>query len=122
MKKLIDLLFGKNESLRHTRNYMMGQIINKGLGFLLIPITTSILSTVEYATNSIFSSTVNIFVIVMPLCIYKGVTRFYYDPKYDKKEMLGNEFLLMIIYMLIRLMSTRTDILTRGYIRHQRFL
>lgn len=100
MKKLIDVLLGKNESLRHTRNYMMGQIVNKGLGFLLIPITTALMTTTDYGTNSIFTSTVNIFVIILPLCIYKGVTRFYYDPEYDRKEMLGNQFLLMIFYMV----------------------
>ncbi len=100
MNKLIDILLGKNESLRHTRNYMLGQIINKGLGFLLIPITTKLLTEVEYGMNSIFTSTVNIFVILMPLCIYKGVIRFHFDKDYDQKEMLGNEFRLMIIYML----------------------
>ena len=100
MKKILDMLLGKNESLRHTRNYMMGQIVNKGLGFLLIPITTALMSTVDYGTNSIFTSTVNIFVIILPLCIYKGVTRFHYDPQYDRKEILGSEFLMMIIYML----------------------
>lgn len=101
MNKIIDIILGKNESLRHTRNYMMGQIINKGLGFILIPITTALMSTVDYGTNSIFTSTVNIFVIIMPLCIYKGVTRFHYDLQYERKEMLGNQFMLMIIYMLI---------------------
>ena len=79
MKKILDILLGKSESLKHTRNYMLGQIINKGLHFLLIPITTALLTEAEYGTNSLFNSTVNIFVVLLPLCIYKGVSRFYYD-------------------------------------------
>lgn len=99
MKKILDILLGKSESLRHTRNYMIGQIINKGLHFLLIPVTTALLTEAEYGINSLFNSTVNIFVVLLPLCIYKGVSRFYYDLQYDKKEMLGNQFLLMMLWM-----------------------
>ncbi|MBE6114218.1 MAG: hypothetical protein E7191_03980 [Erysipelotrichaceae bacterium] len=116
MKKLIDILLGKSESLKHTRNYMMGQIINKGLHFLLIPITTALLTEAEYGTNSLFNSTVNIFVVLLPLCIYKGVSRFYYDLQYDKKEMLGNQFLLMMIWMTLMSIISATSIpLWKGF-------
>ncbi len=101
MNKLWNLIFGKNESVKHARNYMMGQIVNKGLGFFLMPITTALMTTADYGTNSIFTSLVNIFVIIMPLCLYRGVTRFHYDKQYDTKEILGKQFLLMMITMTI---------------------
>ena len=115
MKKILDILLGKSESLKHTRNYMLGQIINKGLHFLLIPVTTALLSEAEYGVNSLFNSTVNIFVVLLPLCIYKGVSRFYYDLQYDKKEMLGNQFALMMIWMtIITIISVCTIPLWKG--------
>lgn len=115
MKKIMDILLGKSESLKHTRNYMLGQIINKGLHFLLIPVTTALLSEAEYGVNSLFNSTVNIFVVILPLCIYKGVSRFYYDLQYDKKEMLGNQFVLMMIWMtLLTIVSATTLPLWKG--------
>lgn len=101
MKKFLNLLFGKSDSVRHARNYMMGQIVNKGLGFILMPITTALMTTADYGTNSIVSSLINIFVILMPVCLYRGVTRFYYDKQYDTKEMMGTQFAMMMIVMTV---------------------
>lgn len=57
---------------------------SKILNFILIPLYTNLLSTVEYGTYDIYSTTISLMIPVLTLQIVDGVVRFSLDESNDK--------------------------------------
>ena len=58
----------------------------KLLSFFLVPLYTSILTTSEYGTYDLFSTTVYLLVPILTLNIQDATIRFSLDENYDKKN------------------------------------
>lgn len=61
----------------------------KILSFVLIPLYTSILSTSEYGTYDVYSTTVSLLIPIFTLNIVEAVMRFTLDEKYNSSEVLS---------------------------------
>lgn len=57
---------------------------SKILNFILIPLYTNLLSTVEYGTYDIYSTTISLMIPILTLQIVDGVVRFSLDESNDK--------------------------------------
>lgn len=57
---------------------------SKILNFILIPLYTNLLSTVEYGTYDIYSTTISLMIPILTLQIVDGVVRFSLDESSDK--------------------------------------
>ena len=78
MKLIKKLLFPKQEGVKHTRNYLIGQLfVGKGINVLLSPLTTSELATIGYGINKAYYSAEGFMEIFIALALYRGVTRFF---------------------------------------------
>lgn len=59
---------------------------SKVLSFILIPLYTSVLTTGEYGTYDLYSTTVSLLAPILTLTVANGVMRFCLDAQYDKEE------------------------------------
>ncbi|MCD6579125.1 oligosaccharide flippase family protein [bacterium] len=88
---------GNREFLSHAKNYAFATLITKGIGFLLIPIMTRLLTPSEYGILSVFGSIVSVSLIIIGFGIPGAVNRYYHEKTNDFKEYLGtNVFFLFV--------------------------
>jgi O-antigen/teichoic acid export membrane protein len=82
--------FAKNSSI-----YVMGDIINKAAGFLLIPLYTSYLTPTEYGTIGFLTSLNGVLVTLLSLGMRSVVWRFHYqfDDENERKRFYGSIWL-----------------------------
>lgn len=73
----------------------------KILSFLLIPIYTSILSTADYGTYDVYSTTVSLLVPILTLNIVEAVMRFALDGTKNKKEVFSIGLKQIVVAILI---------------------
>lgn len=59
--------------------YLMGNLFNKGIGFITVPIFTRALSTSDYGIVNTYSSWVSILTMVICLAIYMGIRAAFID-------------------------------------------
>lgn len=62
---------------------------SKVLSFLLIPLYTSVLSTTEYGTYDLYTTTLSLFIPILTLNIVDAVIRFSMESKYDCNKVLS---------------------------------
>lgn len=79
--------------LTDTGVFAISNFGSKALTFLLIPLYTSVLSTEEYGTAEILTTTVNLIYPILTLSIYDATLRFAIDTNYDNKIVLSNSIL-----------------------------
>lgn len=75
----------------------VGNFASKVLSFLLVPLYTAVLTTNEYGTADLVTTSVN---LIMPLftgLIYESVLRFALDTKEDKKQIFSIGFWLTFV-------------------------
>ncbi|MGN0526963.1 MAG: polysaccharide biosynthesis C-terminal domain-containing protein [Acutalibacteraceae bacterium] len=75
---------GKNVAL-----LTVGNFASKLLSFLLVPFYTAILSTEEYGTADVITTSVNLIMPIFTLVIYEAVLRFALDKTGDKKQVFS---------------------------------
>lgn len=82
----------------------------KVLSFILIPIYTSILSTADYGTYDVYSTTVSLLVPVLTLNIVEAVMRFALDDTNKKNDVftIGLKRIVIAILIVICLISINT--------------
>lgn len=68
---------------------MIGNFSSKLLVFLLVPLYTSVLSTSEYATSDLLTTTINLLYPFATLMISTAVMRFCLDKIQDTKQLLS---------------------------------
>lgn len=68
---------------------MIGNFSSKLLVLLLVPLYTSVLSTSEYATSDLLTTTINLLYPFATLMISTAVMRFCLDKIQDTKQLLS---------------------------------
>lgn len=82
----------------------------KLLSFFLVPLYTSILTTAEYGTYDLFSTTVYLLVPILTLNIQDSTIRFSLDDNYDKKNIVSVSISLFIKGLIILLIFSALNI------------
>lgn len=83
--------------LTDTGLFAISNFGSKILTFLLVPLYTSVLTTEEYGSADILTTTVNLLYPVLTLSIYDATLRFGLDRRYDHRKVFCTSILLTII-------------------------
>ena len=88
----------KNKTLiKNIGLFTIGSFGSKILSFLLVPLYTAVLSTSEYGSVDLITSTASLLTPILLLSIFDATLRFGMDPEY-KKEDVANEQHPLFIY------------------------
>lgn len=85
-------MYGKNKYRDLSKNTILFTINSFGskiISFLLVPLYTYVLSTSDYGTADLVTSTVSLLVPVLTLNVQDAVLRFSLDKKYNKKDVIS---------------------------------
>ena len=85
---------------KNTGYLAVGQLGTKFLSFFLVPLYTYVLTTSEYGTYDMFSTTVSLLVPILSLNISDASLRFPLDKKYDRRDV----FSISLYHLLLCLM------------------
>lgn len=77
--------------------YMIGNILVNGIAFLTMPIFTRMLSTEDFGAFSLYSTFVNIFLVIIGLNLNTAIVRAYIDFKEDFNQFLSSNLFLSLI-------------------------
>jgi len=82
--------------------YSFGSILENALGFVLIPIYTTFLTTKDYGIVALMSITVKLVALFIHVPVGNGFVRHYYAPGYEnkRKEILFNSIFYVLIQSL----------------------
>lgn len=69
--------------------FTIGSFGSKILSFLLVPLYTAVLSTSEYGSVDLITSTASLLTPILLLSIFDATLRFGMDPKYNKEDVLS---------------------------------
>ena len=67
----------------------LSNFATKILSFFLVPLYTSVLTTEEYGTYDLFTTTIYLLLPIMTLNIHEAVMRFSLDNTYDKEKIIA---------------------------------
>lgn len=94
--------------LNNTLYFFIGNMGSKLLIFFLVPYYTYVLSTAEYGTADLITTTASLIVPVVTLSITEAVFRFSMDEKADYKALFSNGLLIVCIGGVISFVATKT--------------
>lgn len=97
--KLLKLFNNKNS--KATSFYLVGNLFNKAIVFLTIPIFTRILSTSDYGIVNTYLSWVSMLSVIIGLSLSNSIRNAYNDYKEDINNFIGSIFLLGTINFLV---------------------
>lgn len=75
----------------------IGSFASKFLSFLLIPLYSAVLTTAEYGTADIITTTITLLTPVLTLQINEAVIRFCLDKEVDRKTVVSNGTVLLLL-------------------------
>lgn len=78
--------------LKNLSIFTVSNFITKLLLFFMLPLYTSVLTSEEYGTIDMITTTVNLAMPVLTLCITEAIIRFTIDENTNKKQILSNAF------------------------------
>jgi O-antigen/teichoic acid export membrane protein len=90
--------------LKNSGIYGIVSILQKAIGFFLLPLYTAYLSTTDYGIIGVVSSIVSFLSLFYMLSLNGAVTRFYYEYKSDEervKELWGTIITFVLINSLL---------------------
>lgn len=87
--------------VQNTLLLMLGNFSSKLLVFFMVPLYTSVLSTEEYATSDLLTTTINLAYPFATLMISTAVMRFCLDHYNDVKQLLSIGFWIEILGILL---------------------
>lgn len=76
--------------------FTIGSFGSKILSFLLVPLYTAVLSTSEYGSVDLITSTVSLLLPILLLSIFDATLRFGMDPEYKKEDVLSTSINIVI--------------------------
>lgn len=76
--------------LKNLSIFTISNFITKLLMFLMLPLYTSILTSKEYGTIDMITTTVNLAMPILTLCITEAIIRFTIEENTNKKQILLN--------------------------------
>lgn len=99
----------KNRTLvKNMGLFTIGSFGSKILSFLLVPLYTAVLSTAEYGSIDLMTTTSSLLTPILLLSIFDATLRFGMDPNYESKDVLSTSVniaikgsVLMIIGVVI---------------------
>lgn len=94
--------------LNNTLYFFVGNMGSKLLIFFLVPYYTYVLSTAEYGTADLITTTASLIIPVVTLSITEAVFRFSMDEKADYKALFSNGLLIVCIGGVISFVATKT--------------
>lgn len=103
---------------KNTILFTISSFGSKIISFLLVPLYTHVLSTNDYGTADLISSSVSLLIPLLTLNIQDAVLRFALDDKTDKKKVisvgikhniLGSGILLVLLYFLVKASILKLD-------------
>lgn len=86
---------------KNTLLFTISSFIPKIIGFILVPIYTSFLSTTDYGIFDLLNSTVYLLVPIVTLSIGNAVLRFTLDKRYEQKDCLNISMRIIVMDILI---------------------
>ena len=89
------------ETLIHSQNYLIAQMVTTGLAFIAIPIFTRLFTQEDYGVISVYNAFLAIAVIVFSGNIYSSIARYYFEKKSDFNEFLGTTFVLTLLFFSV---------------------
>ena len=92
---------GTLEFLKHSRNYLTGNVFIKGLTIISIPIMTRLLTPSEFGLLAVFISLVTILTIIYTLGTQGTVTRYFFESKNDFGDFFGSNFCYLWVVGII---------------------
>ena len=96
----------KNKYFKDGGLYLFGNLFNKAIAFITVPIFTRILSTSEYGIVSTYSSLVSILTVVVGLSLGNSIRNAFIDFKDDLQKFISSIFSLSFIsFILITLLA-----------------
>lgn len=78
--------------LKNLSIFTVSNFITKLLLFFMLPLYTSVLTSEEYGTIDMITTTVNLAMPILTLCITEAIIRFTIDENTNKKQILSNAF------------------------------
>ena len=88
----------KNKSLlKNIGLFTLGSFGSKILSFLLVPLYTAVLSTAEYGTVDLITSTASLLTPILLLSIFDATLRFGMDNNYKKEDVLSTSIRIAVI-------------------------
>lgn len=81
--------------------YFVGNMFNKGIAFLTVPILTRILSTYDYGIITTYNSWVIILSIILGLALHTGIRMAYVDYKDDFDKYVSSNIIFTIVSSLV---------------------
>ena len=94
--------------LNNTLYFFIGNMGSKLLIFFLVPYYTYVLSTAEYGTADLITTTASLIIPVVTLSITEAVFRFSMDENADCKALFSNGLLIVCIGGVISFVATKT--------------
>ena len=82
------------ETLKHSQNYFIAQLITNGLAFISIPIFTRFFSQEDYGIVSVYNAYLSFIIILLSANAYASIGRYYFEKKQDFNEFLGTTLIL----------------------------
>lgn len=84
---------------KHSSIYGFSTILQKGIGFFMIPVYTSFLTPADYGTIELLDLTINLISMIIGLGLGSGVIRYYhhYHTINDRNELFTTAFILILI-------------------------
>jgi len=88
---------------KHSSIYIISNILTRAIGFILLPLLTSYLSSDEYGIVSIVIQTINFFTVLFSLGMRNAWGRFFFDYEdrsSEQKSFFGNLFSILLVFGL----------------------
>lgn len=83
-------------NLIHTRNYFLGSILIKALGFISIPFFTNYLTVAEFGMMSVYTAIVSFMSTFLSLGVLGAFKRYYFEEKNDYGSFLYSNIIMLI--------------------------
>lgn len=80
--------------------FAIGNLGTKLITFILVPLYTYTLTTEQYGSTDIITTTINLLIPLISLSIYDAVLRFTMDKNYDRREVFTNGLIMAGIGIL----------------------
>lgn len=104
----------KNEYKKIGIYYLFGNLFNKGISFLTIPIFTRILSTYDYGIINTYSSWVGITAMIMGMALHMGIRGVYTDTREKTYEAMSTVTTFTMLLFLSSIILMIPVLLVRG--------
>ncbi|HIE16047.1 MAG TPA: flippase, partial [Bacteroidales bacterium] len=88
--------FLKNKLSKTFGIYILSNIINSAIPFLLLPILTTYLSPSSYAKTDLFFVIVQFLIPLIGLNVFSAITRYYFDKNTDLRLFISSTFFVIL--------------------------